>query len=124
MLPMKRIFISISLLFAGFLAAQGVLVQPFTQADITGTGATVQLVTAGGGARGIIITALSTNSGIARCGDSNVAVARGTPLAAGISLSYGAITSMAVDPQQPLYNLAAFYCYIANSDKVAVQWTR
>jgi len=119
---MKKLFALVAL--TGIAFAQGVLVQPFSQADITGTAATVQLVPAGGGARTLLINALTTNTAVARCGDSTVTASRGTPVAAGGALSYGTINTQTNDPQQSLYNLASFYCYIASGDKVAVQWTR
>ena len=98
------------------------LVQPSSIADITGTGATVQLYSTGGPARDVLIFALAANTGTARCGDSNAGTSRGVPLAAGASRFYPPQTQISGDLKQPLYNLASFYCYIANGDKVSVTW--
>jgi|SRR5579871_3310856 len=84
-----------------------------TIADITGTGAAVQ-VAASGNARWIQFIAPSTNAAAVRCGDVNVSTTRGLPLAAG--------AGQFLPFQAQLYNLPTLYCYIANGDKLSIAW--
>jgi hypothetical protein len=113
------------LFFLGAVVAStqstGLLVAPTTLADITGTGAAVQ-VTASGTARWVLFMPLVTNSAVVRVGDINVGGSRGAPVAAGGGLLYPVLSTQAGDPKQPLYNLASIYVYIANGDKISIQW--
>ena len=93
-----------------------------TVADITGSGAAVQIATSGA-AQWVQITAPSGNGAVVRFGDSNVSISRGAIVAAGggqflppipVGPSAGAATG--------LYQLSTIYCYIANGDKVTVTW--
>ena len=106
----------------GAAQANKTIVAPTTLADITGTGAAVQ-VQSSGTARWVLFVAPTTNSAVVRVGDSSVSTTRGAPMAAGGSVFYPPITTQVGDQKQPLYNLSAIYVYIANGDKVSIQWS-
>ena len=82
-----------------------------TLADITGTGAAVQ-ISASGTARWVQFIAPTTNTAVVRCGDSNVSTSRGLPIAAGAGQFFPF--------QAQVYNLSSIYCYIANGDKISI----
>lgn len=84
-----------------------------TIADITGTGAAVQ-VAASGTARWIQFIAPPTNAASVRCGDVNVSTTRGLPLAAGAGQFFPF--------QAQLYSLSSLYCYIGSGDKLSIAW--
>lgn len=102
--------------------AQGGLIVVTGNADITGTGAAVQ-VSATGTARWVQIIAPAANGAVIRCGGSTASATVGAPVAAGGGLFYPV---MAVDSRQAVnqhyYNLAGLYCYVANGDKVNFSW--
>lgn len=108
--------------FAFVASPQSGLMAFHSVADVTGTGVAVQMVPAGGPARWVQLIPLSTNSAVARCGDSNVSATRGAALAAGGGFMSPPITITSDPSKQPQYNLASLYCYIANGDKVSVLW--
>lgn len=120
----KKLYFALLLLLLPVVSStqsNSTIVAPTTLADITGTGAPVQ-VQSSGTARWVLFIALSTNAASVRVGDSNVSTSRGAPVAAGGGLLYPTITTQVGDQKQPLYNLSAIYVYIANGDKVAIQW--
>lgn len=83
-------------------------------ADITGTGATVQIASSGS-ARWVQIIADSGNSAAVRTDqDSGVSATVGAKIAAGAGFMY--------PPQGQNYRLAGIYVYIANGDKISVIW--
>lgn len=88
-----------------------------TIADITGTGATVQIATTSTRASWIQIIAPSTNSAVVRFGDSTVSVTRGLPIAAG-----GGYCTLIEVPNQRGYNLSLTYVYVAVGDKASIAW--
>ena len=87
-----------------------------TVADITGSGAKVQLATSGT-ARWIQLTTLAANSAVVRVGDSNVSASQGMAIAAGSGQFLPPLPiSSSGDPAAALYQLSTIYLYIGNSD--------
>lgn len=85
-----------------------------TQTDISGTGATVAICATCNQAKWVQITALATNTGVARWGDSNTSSSRGAAIAAG----GGQYLPTAGGP----YYLPQMYVYVANGDKLTITW--
>ena len=102
--------------------AQGGLVVVTSAAQVTGTGAAVQLASSGT-ARWIQVLAPTTNSATVNCGDSSVSTTRGILIAAGGGFMFPQI---APDERQAVnqryYSLSTTYCYVANGDKMNVIW--
>lgn len=88
---------------------------PTTLADITGDGAAHKFATSGR-AKWVQIIALSSNGSAVRIGDSNAGVSRGMPVAAGGGLL------LPVQTNNQMYDLSAWYYYVANGDKVSITW--
>jgi hypothetical protein len=117
-----RAFI-IGMLLAGGLWAQGAAggLAPHNVANITGTGAQVQVYAAGGLARYIQFIAPAGNAATVEIGDSTTTSTTGNPVAAGGGY---ATVPIACAPNALLstctYQLSGFYAYIANGDKLSV----
>lgn len=96
-------------------------------ADVTGTGAAVQVFGASAGyARAYTIKALAANSADVRCGGSTVTASRGADLAAGQSIMWGPLSP---DPTSPagsmvIYDLSTVYCFIGSGDKVSLAFAQ
>lgn len=107
---MKRLILF--LVLAGALAAQYVTSVPQTIADITGTGATVQLLAASTNAQWVQFGALPTNTANVRWGDSNTAISRGMFIAPGGGQFLSKTNT----------DLSQVYVFIGSGDKVSVTW--
>jgi len=103
------------------VGAQGVASYGFiTYADITGTGAAVQVdTTAGHSCRYIQLVTPSTNSAtLGRWGDSQISGTRGGTIAAGAGQFLPPLPALGSSEQR--YDVTKLYVQMANGDKISV----
>lgn len=105
--------------------AQGGSISVATAADITGTGAQVQVYPSGGLARWVQIIAPGANAAVVRVGDASTSATVGLPIAAGGGFM---LPPLPIDGRESssahFYNLANIYVYVANGDKVSIIYAR
>ena len=93
-----------------------------TEADISGTGATVK-VAASGAARWVRFGAPAANTAPIRWGDSATAVGQGSSISPGHE---GGPPPIPINHQSEasaqVYSLASLYVYVANGDKCSITW--
>ena len=124
---MKRLLgiATICAVLGALALAQSSLVSFKSAPDVTGTGATVQLFASGGQARAFVVIADSANTAAVRCGDSAVSLTQGSKIPAGAGLMWPPLSADSRQAVQGyMYDLSAYYCYIATGDKVSLSYAK
>jgi hypothetical protein len=126
MKQLSTLAVLIGLLFVGPvyspIEAQGGAVTITSPAQVTGSGAAVQ-VAASGTARWIQITALAGNSATVQVGGANVSTTIGVPVAAGGGMFFPPLPfDSRLSTSQSYYPLSGIWVYVANGDKVNFTW--
>lgn len=101
------------------IQAQSGAISPVASADITGTGAAVQVFPAGGLARWVQIIAPGGNAATVRLGDPSTSATIGLPIAPGGGFLFPPLPADSARGGASAYNLSNIWVYVASGDKVS-----